>query len=294
MNANGVPLFFDKWDIAPGDSLVEKIFREGLAHSQFFFVVLSQASVNSRWVKEELDVATVRRVEGFTRVVPLLMEDCDIPLSLRSLRCIDMRKDFDAGVHELTKLVYGINDRPALGPIPLPIQGLEKSIGGLSREASTVGRILLQQTDLDAGSMPQVGGNEIQQLTKLTPQEINDAVDELEVNGLAKTIKWLGTAPYDFGVVMLTSVTFREFAEFLDYDPNEDIQVVIQAISATGGLTGEALADQTGLSPGRLNRAVDYIDDYGLAQIIRWIGTVPYSFGEVRATPATRQTAKAV
>lgn len=91
LNRNGVPLFFDEWDIRPGDSIIRKIFEEGLAKSDFFFVVLSKASVGSSWVKDELDIATVRRIGGFTRVVPILKEDCEIPWSLRALRWLDMR-----------------------------------------------------------------------------------------------------------------------------------------------------------------------------------------------------------
>src|SRR5436305_2387055 len=59
LNQNAVPLFFDEWDIRPGDSIVKKIFEEGLAKSDFFFIVLSTASVNSSWVRDELDIATI-------------------------------------------------------------------------------------------------------------------------------------------------------------------------------------------------------------------------------------------
>src|SRR4051794_24105318 len=69
LNQNAVPLFFDEWDIRPGDSIIKKIFEEGLANSDFFFIVLSSTSVNSPWVSDELDVATVRRISGLTRVV---------------------------------------------------------------------------------------------------------------------------------------------------------------------------------------------------------------------------------
>ena len=95
LNRNGVPLFFDEWDIRPGDSIIRKIFEEGLAKSEFFFVVLSKTSVASCWVKDELDVATVRRIGGLTRVVPILRDDCEIPWSLRALRWLDMRADFN-------------------------------------------------------------------------------------------------------------------------------------------------------------------------------------------------------
>src|SRR5438105_1672243 len=75
LNSNGVDVFFDQWDIQPGDSIVDKIFTQGLAEAQLFVVVLSKASVSSRWVREELDAATIRRIEGITKVVPVIIED---------------------------------------------------------------------------------------------------------------------------------------------------------------------------------------------------------------------------
>lgn len=289
LNREGVPLFFDEWDIRPGDSIIGRIFEEGLAESDFFFVVLSKASVDSRWVREELDIATVRRIEGFTHVVPILKEECEIPWSLRSLRWLDMRKDFEAGVRELTKLVHGGSNRPPLGDTPDYIRGLAESIGGLTREATTTGLYLLGRSDIDDGTIPQIGGEEIQKGTRLSPQEINDAVEELEETGLVRTIKWMGTAPFRFGVAIPTYVSFLHFKDKLNYDPEEDVRTVLNAVAAQGRCGPTDLMTLSGLSVGRLNRAVGYLEDYGLAKVIKSLGTAPYSFGVVIATPQTRR-----
>jgi DNA-binding MarR family transcriptional regulator len=292
LNHNGVPLFFDEWDIHPGDSIVKKIFEEGLAKSAFFFVVLSKTSVTSSWVKDELDVATVRRIGGLTRVVPILKEDCEIPWSLRALRWLDMRADFDAGVRELTKLAYGVNERPPLGDTPDYIKGITESVGGLTKEATTVGLHVLGQANIDDGTIPQIGGAEIQAATHLTPEEINDAVDELESNGLIRTIKWMGTLPFDFGVVTPTYVIFSHFKERLLYDPDEDVRIVLHAVAALNQCGPADLQKHTGLSAGRLDRAINYLEDYGLAKVVRHLGTAPFSFGAVRATSQTRRAAQ--
>ena len=293
LNRDGVPLFFDEWNIRPGDSIIRKIFEEGLAKSDFFVVVLSKASVGSSWVKDELDVPTVRRIGGFTRVVPILKEDCEIPSSLRALRWLDMREDFEAGVREQTKLVNGADDRPTLGETPDFIRGLTEGVGGLTREATSVGRYLLGRADIDDGTIPQVGGDEIQRGTQLTPREINDAVDELAGNGLVRTMKWIGTSPFDFGAAIPTYVIFLHFKERLPYDPDEDIQIVLNAIAAIGQYEPADLRKRTGLSAGRLDRAVDYLEDYGLAKVIRHPRTPPYSFGSLLTTSQTRRAARA-
>jgi len=71
LRRNGIDVWFDKWEILPGDSLIRKIFEEGLAGADAFIVLLSQESVQSRWLQEELDAALIKRIEGVTRVIPV-------------------------------------------------------------------------------------------------------------------------------------------------------------------------------------------------------------------------------
>jgi hypothetical protein len=293
LNASGVDLFFDKWDIHPGASIVKKIFDEGLGDCELFLIVLSPASVDSSWVRNELDVATVQRIEGLTRIVPILKADCQIPMSLRPLRWLDMRSDFEGGIRELTKLAYGVNDRPPLGTTPTFITELHGSVGGLSREATGVGTLLLNESDIDGGRVPQIRGNEISASTKLSAIEVNDAVDELEEFGLVKTLKWLGTGPYDFGAVMPRYLLFLHFKEALPYDPDNDVRIAVNAIAALNLCDANTLSSHSGLSAGRLNRAIEYIDDYGIAEVQRYMGTAPYTFGKVRSTRRTREASKA-
>src|SRR5690349_17644571 len=92
---SGQDVWFAPWELGPGDSLVNKIFEEGLGEAGAFAVVLSKHSIQSRWVREELSVAIVQRIERLTRVIPVLIEDVEIPVALRALYWVDMRADFD-------------------------------------------------------------------------------------------------------------------------------------------------------------------------------------------------------
>jgi hypothetical protein len=71
----GVQPWLDKWEIRPGDSLVQKLFDEGLARSQAVIVIVSALSVSKPWVREELDSATVRRITGGTRLIPVRLDE---------------------------------------------------------------------------------------------------------------------------------------------------------------------------------------------------------------------------
>lgn len=64
LRAKNIGTWLDKWEMAPGDSLIDKILGEGIKHAQAFIVVLSQKSVEKRWVREGLNAAVVlKRLE---------------------------------------------------------------------------------------------------------------------------------------------------------------------------------------------------------------------------------------
>jgi len=285
----GEEVWLDRWEILPGDSLIGKIFEEGLSHASAFIIVLSPSSVKSRWVREELDLATVRRIEGVTRVIPVIKENTEIPASLRSLMWLDMREDFDGGVRKIVDAVHGITAKPTgKGPVSISERFVE-SVAGLSKAASTVGLFVLRSSDPDSGFETALSAGALAEALATDAQTLNDAVDELEDEGLVKTLKLMGTGQYDFAQVEPTYVLYRVFSVYLAYDPDQDVRVTAAAVAAAGEIEAPRLADRTGLSPGRLNRSVAYLEDYGLADVIRVLGTAPYDFGQILATRRTRQ-----
>ena len=287
--AQGQDVWLDKWEIQPGDSIVSKIFEEGLSNASAFAIVLSKESVRSKWVREELNIATVRRIEDLTRVIPLLKEDVEIPSALRTLHWVDMRSNFEDGVRAIVNALAGVSDKPTLGDIPAHLRSIAEPVAGLSRIASTVGLYLLQATDVDEPFLRGIRNKELAESLSFTPTEVNDAVDELESQGLAETNNELGTHPFDFGFVEATYLLFHAMSDFLSYCPRDDVKVVLSAVAALENTDGPSLQSNTHLSSGRLNRAVDYIKDHGYAEVLNALGTAPFGFLEIRATRATRQ-----
>src|SRR4051812_30771655 len=62
LRANGIDAWLDIWEINPGDSLIKKIFEDGLKNAQAMIVVLSRYSINKPWVREELDAGMVKKI----------------------------------------------------------------------------------------------------------------------------------------------------------------------------------------------------------------------------------------
>lgn len=87
----GFQVWFDKWEIKPGDSLTSTVSR-AIDESNLFIFLLSPSSVAAPWPQEELRAALSRRFhdEHFT-VVPLLRKECVVPTFLRDYRWINGR-----------------------------------------------------------------------------------------------------------------------------------------------------------------------------------------------------------
>lgn len=67
-------VWYDEWEIPAGASLRSKIFDDGIAKCDLFFVYLTPHSVASRWVREELDAAFVREFESRAGFLALFVD----------------------------------------------------------------------------------------------------------------------------------------------------------------------------------------------------------------------------
>ncbi|UHA73505.1 toll/interleukin-1 receptor domain-containing protein [Paenibacillus sp. 481] len=93
--------WIDDWQIKVGDSIPESI-SNALQKSDFVIVVLSHNSIGSEWVKQEWytkywdEIAT-----GKVKVIPLMIEDCEIPELLKTKKYADFRNDYNDGLTDL-------------------------------------------------------------------------------------------------------------------------------------------------------------------------------------------------
>lgn len=104
-----VNVWFDKWRIGVGDSLLWKI-EEGIRENEFLGVVMSPEAMASSWVRSELAAAWSKQIKSKSIVVlPILLRDCEIPLLLADLKYADFRTDYQAGLETLGAAL-GVDD----------------------------------------------------------------------------------------------------------------------------------------------------------------------------------------
>ena len=95
LSTAGLRVWFSEWELQPGDSIASRI-EEGLAASDVLLVLLSPNAVQSNWVQHEwhADLDSQLRNRAVT-LIPVLIDDCELPPALSDRKYIDLRTDFD-------------------------------------------------------------------------------------------------------------------------------------------------------------------------------------------------------
>jgi hypothetical protein len=94
-------VWVDTWELNVGDSILNKV-QDAIQGSSALLVILSKASVRSEWCKKELSAGLMRELdEKRVVVLPVLVEDCEIPVFLREKMYADLRTDFEQGLRSI-------------------------------------------------------------------------------------------------------------------------------------------------------------------------------------------------
>ncbi len=82
-------IFYDRWSIQPGNSIIEKM-NEGLENFTTFFFFISPNSLNSKMVSLEWQVALNRAINKDLKFVAIRIADCKMPAILSDKQYIDL------------------------------------------------------------------------------------------------------------------------------------------------------------------------------------------------------------
>lgn len=97
------PMFFDRWEIKVGDSIVEKI-DSALGKMTDLIIILSTNSIVSNWVKKELSSALMKKLkDNSVRILPVLKEKCEIPPIINDIKYADFTSGYESGVLDLVR-----------------------------------------------------------------------------------------------------------------------------------------------------------------------------------------------
>lgn len=111
----GAEVWIDNAEIKVGESLIEKV-SEGIERMDYLAVILSRNSVNSQWVREEIEIAMTQEISGHRiKVLPLLYEPCALPIFLANKRYADFTSE-EKYAKSLSEVILSLGiDRNAFG-----------------------------------------------------------------------------------------------------------------------------------------------------------------------------------
>jgi hypothetical protein len=96
-----VSCWLDENKIKVGDSIVSKI-NEGLGSSKTMIAFLSKSSVQSIWAKKEWQSFLSRQLSGNElKILPALLDDCEVPPILADIKYADFREGYYDGFKKI-------------------------------------------------------------------------------------------------------------------------------------------------------------------------------------------------
>ncbi|PMR62149.1 toll/interleukin-1 receptor domain-containing protein [Verrucosispora sp. ts21] len=101
LRRRGHQVWLDEWEIAVGDSIVERI-NAGLSGAAYLILCCSGHGVQAPWMSREWMSALARQLDGAAvRVLPALFSGGVPPDILADIKYADLRTDWDAGVAQI-------------------------------------------------------------------------------------------------------------------------------------------------------------------------------------------------
>lgn len=133
--SEGINVWVDEAEIGLGESLLEKI-ETGIREAKFVGAIISPNSINSTWVRRELEMAMTQEINSNKiKVLPIICEKCELPLYLQTKLNADFTdpKNFQISFE---KLIMAINEQtpPVLlsaREALIELKGNARGVGGL-------------------------------------------------------------------------------------------------------------------------------------------------------------------
>lgn len=99
----GFTVWYDQRSLTAGSSWPREIER-ALERTRYVALVATSTSVERPWVRREMDGAYVREGEEHRQIlIPLRIDDSELPLFIRARQWCDFRSGFSEGIEQLSE-----------------------------------------------------------------------------------------------------------------------------------------------------------------------------------------------
>lgn len=275
LRAKGVDAWLDKWEILPGDSLIDKLFEEGIKNAQAVIVVVSTFSVNKPWVREELNAAVVKKINNGSKLIPVVIDDCNVPEALQSTVWVKITDldNYDAELNSIVQAIYEHREKPSLGAPPAYAQTVVDVIQGLTKVDSLVFKLTCEEAIKNSHEF--IGGvDELYAKAKAIDISEEDFYESLEILNSRRYIK--GGKVFDgtdrIRHFRITSWGFDQYARTYVKDYDKVVESVGLQIVNLGQRRTVEIAPKLNQPLMLVNHIVDLFESRGWLRVIKETG----------------------
>lgn len=263
LRQNGIDAWLDKWEMLPGDSLIDKIFEEGIKEAKAVIVVLSKFSVGKPWVKEELNAACVKRINSGSKLIPVVIDDCEVPEALKSTvweHVADLSA-YDQSFERIVASIFGATDKPAIGSPPGYVHSFVQTIGGLNNIDSLVLRLSCEEVLKTGAIYVNPGEVFLNNGSSIIPEaELKDSLEILDQAGYITLVKTLGGGFFPYKI---TTYGFDSYANSSIPDYQAKVVAVVSAIVNEKSENNIQIQEKVGEPQVLINHILDVLENNG-------------------------------
>ncbi|MCD6197414.1 MAG: toll/interleukin-1 receptor domain-containing protein [Deltaproteobacteria bacterium] len=260
---NGIDVWLDKWEMLPGDSLIDKIFEEGLKNAEAIIIVLSNHSVNKPWVKEELNAGMMKKISMGTKIIPVVIDNCSVPESLKSTlwERISDTASYQENLDRIVASIFGHREKPPLGQPPAYTKSVLSEISGLTRLDNLV---LKESCESELKKYKYIVNPKdlfLKNRKNNIPEgELSDSLEMLDQYGYIRLHRTLDKGPYEYEITLFG---FDKYASAYIKDYQQIIHDVIVSIVNQSLRDNHEIADRLGQPLKLIEHILDLLESKG-------------------------------
>ncbi len=286
LRESGVDVWLSDWELHGGDSLVNRIHGGALKEAEIVLAVLSANTSESKWVKDELDAATVKRIEEECRLIPVIVGGCPIPPAVAHLFQIRVGRDeFHRAADEILRAIFNVSAAPPLGEAPAYTTGT--AVAGLPPTDAVVLRLICAGTlgapdaFLDLGDLAATAAKE-----GLSEEAFTESLEVLAEQGYVNAPRALNPRFNGMLAVTATSEGLLVSAEATLPDYDEMVRAV--AAEVRQGATDSGIAVVTGRPVPLVEAVLDRFEARGWLSLTKMAGGMGHAYVD-RVSPQLRR-----
>lgn len=280
LREKGVDAWLDKWEMLPGDKLVDKIFNQGIKDAAFIIVVVSNSSITKPWVKEEIDSAFIKRIEKNIKIIPVIIDKCEVPEALKTTlyeKITDLNS-YEENLARIISSIFGVSDKPPIGSAPSFTNLDIKDIDGISPQDNLVlklsGDYLVEHTESHVNPKEVFNKNS----SYFSSEEaFIESLEVLDGDGYISLLPVIGSSPIN-NHFTVTLKGFDLYANTYITDYSKITYNIVASIVNENMMENQQIAKALNLNVVIVDHILDLLENNNFIQLSKTIGVLSHIY----------------